>query len=236
MGGGWGVKLLATSDRQTEARELKQRPRNPLYDFSILATLALIIFLIAILYSNLHHILDYLNVLKLFAVQEREDNVLNSRVSASVNVVFYAFTSLFGGLVLLVVFYHAKAELGLSKWFVISNMVEATLNWLVLSTLLFVSVVGKYVLLAIMTSLFGWREHLPAHYFNFVRLLFFAFMIAGACCLFFFVVNERSASAYASLSWIFVGALLIWCLLIALKLMARIAPRFFHLFSYLCAS
>lgn len=216
--------------------DLKPRAQQPLYNFSILATITLVIFFIALLYTNLHHMLDYMNVLKLFAIQEREDNVMNSRVSASVNVVFYLFTSLLGGLVLLIIFNHSHNELGLSKWFLAASFGEAAFRWLVLSTLVLLLILAKFILIAMMSSLFSWREHLPPHFFNFIRLIWFAFLITGASCLFLFIARAQSGAAYAQLLWILIMSLLLWCLLVSLKLTARIRPRFFHLFSYLCAS
>jgi hypothetical protein len=236
-----GIDRLSThlSSNRTGAQntsELKERAPNFFMDFCIVGTIFLLICLIMLMYTNAHLTFDYFNFLKLFSIQEREDSLLNSRISASTNILFYAFAALLGAFVLLIIFHNANFELRIAQYFQVRGFGHGLMQWLVLGGIIFALLILKLIVVAFTTSLFSWRDQAPIHYFNFIRLTFFIFSMNALLCLIFFVLGVEHAGAYAFLANVIVFWLAVWIIVIGLKLLRRVSLSFFHLFSYLCAS
>lgn len=212
------------------------RPIDVYLDFSILASLILIVFFIFLFTSNPKLTLDYFNFVRLFSVQEREDALLNSRISASVNILYYIFCSLFCGLTLLTIFHFGNELVSVASHFKVHSTVQGFLQWLKLSLFIFLILMGKLVLLSGLAQMFDFREAPSPQFYNYVRLVLFICILSGFVCVCYFVLKIQSPYAYSFLLGGIILLLFFWLIIIWLKLLRRSPFRFFHLFSYLCGS
>ena len=212
------------------------RPAYYFLDFSILAVLILLSVLVLLFNNNPKLAGDYFNVVRLFSIQEREDALLSSRVLSSVNMLYYGFASLFSALVLLVLFRYGELAVPAAVYFKVSTLSEGFIQWLRLAAVIFFILMVKLWLLTLLGALFQIADKTAAQFYNYVRLVFFVFGLAGAGCLIFFMANVQAAGAYILLWQGVIGLLFFWVIMASLKLMSRTALRFFQLFSYLCTT
>lgn len=221
-----------------QVSDLSNHLRSPsdYLNFSILAFLFLSIFFVALLRTNPRLTFDYFNFVRLFSIQEREDTLLNSRISASVNMLYYIFCSLLTGFTLLTIFHFGAEAIAVAKYFTIHSVLHGFWQWLKLSLLIMLALMGKLILLSALSQMFDFREAPGPQFYNYVRLTFFICTTAGLVCLCYFVFNIQSPRAYTFLLNGIILMLIFWVLMIGLKLLRRSSFRFFHLFSYLCAS
>lgn len=205
-------------------------------DFSILVSVALFLFFVVLLRTNPRLTLDYLNVVRLFSIQEREDTLLNSRISASVNILYYGFNSLLVAFILLVIFHFGGREIAIAEYFPVYSMGEGFLQWIKLSVIVMAALLAKLILLLILARMFDSKESAVIQFYNYMRLLFFTFGLAAIVCVCYFVFKIQNPEAYSFLVNCIISLLIIWVFIVGLKLLRRSSFRFFHLFSYLCAS
>ncbi len=191
---------------------------------------------VILLRTNTRLTLDYFNFGRLFTIQIREDTLLNSRISSSVNVLFYIFCSMALGFTLLTVFHFGASQISLAESFKITSVGQGLWQWLKLSTAVMIFLVVKLIILSGLTQLFNFREAIGPQFYNFIRLCFFVFTLSGLTCLCYFIFKIQSEEAY---TWVLKSInffLVFWFMVIGLKLLSRSSFRFFQLFSYLCAS
>lgn len=205
-------------------------------DFSIIVSVLLLTYFTVLLRTNPRLTFDYLNFIRLFSIQEREDTLLNSRISASVNILYYLFSSLVAGFALLTIFHFGANLIPVSESFVVNSFGKSFLQWLKISGMIFMVLLAKLILLSSLAKLFDFRDAPSPQFYNYVRLTFFVSILSGLVCICYFVFKIQSPEAYSFLLSAIVLLLFIWVVVIGLKLMRRSTFRFFHLFSYLCAS
>ncbi|MFZ1808037.1 MAG: DUF4271 domain-containing protein [Cyclobacteriaceae bacterium] len=205
-------------------------------DFSIIVSVSLLIYFVVLLRTNPRLTFDYLNFIRLFSIQEREDTLLNSRISASVNILYYLFGSLVAGFALLTIFHFGGNLIPIAESFAANSLGQTFLQWLKVSGLILIILFVKLILLLSLARLFDFREAPTPQFYNYVRLTFFASILSGVVCICYFVFKIQSPEAYSFLLSAIVLLLIFWVVVIGLKLLRRSTFRFFHLFSYLCAS
>lgn len=205
-------------------------------DFSILVSIALFLFFVVLLRTNPRLTLDYLNVVRLFSILEREDTLLNSRISSSVNILYYGFSSLLAAFILLIIFHFGGREIAIAEYFTVDSMSEGFLQWIKLSFIVMAALIAKLILLLILARLFDSKENTAIQFYNYMRLLFFTFGLAAIVCVCYFVFKIQNPEAYSFLVNCIISLLIVWVFIVGLKLLRRSSFRFFHLFSYLCAS
>ncbi|MCB0490650.1 MAG: DUF4271 domain-containing protein, partial [Cyclobacteriaceae bacterium] len=232
----WLRTTVLSVDDGRSATSNPLRPVDHFLNFSILASIIILIFFAALLQTNPRLTFDYFNFIRLFSIQEREDSLLNSRISSSVNILFYGFASMLTGFVLLTLFHFGSNEIPLAEYFPIASVGEGFWQWLKLSTVAAVVLIGKIILLSMFTSMFDLRDVTGLQFYNFVRLAFFILTVSLLMCLCYFVFKIQNPDAYNFLLNCIVVILFFWVFVVGLKLMSRTTFRFFHLFSYLCAS
>lgn len=212
------------------------RKGNFFQDFSLATTLLLSIYLVFLMGTHPRLAFDYLNASKLFSVQEREENLLASRITSRVNLLFYLFCSLFCSLILLVVFHLAGDQVPLANYFPVRSTAEGFLQWMKLSLLIALLLLCKLVIVLISAMLFKLRDTAAVQYFHFVRALFLAAGLITLISLASFVFGAQSAGLHAGLLKVGAIVLVISAAMMYLKLLGLTRYPFFHLFSYLCAS
>ncbi len=212
------------------------RPSVHFNNFIIIATFLLLFFMVGLFRANPQLTFDYLNVIKLFSIQERDEATVTGRIGASLNILYFAFVSFLFALLILILFQFSNDRFSLSTYFITESTAKAFGIWLLLSAIVFVVLILKLFLIFIFSQLFGLRDTVRFQFFHFVRLLFISCMGVGLVLISFFVVGTSSAGAFAGLLFIAATLVLISVAFLFLKLLGRTGLPVFHLFSYLCAS
>src|SRR5258708_13152560 len=109
----------------TGSQELIILPPTFFRDYSIIITAFLLLFLLVLFRTNPQLTLDYFSFAKIFSVQERNENLLVSRIASSVNLLFYLFCALLGGFLLSTVFYFAGSYFLAAKSISITSFGDA---------------------------------------------------------------------------------------------------------------
>ena len=214
---------------------LTKRKTAYFFDFSIIASLLVFAYLIVLLRTLPRLATNYFNVFRLVSLQEREGNLMGSRVSSTANMLFYVFGGLLAGLVLTIVFYYGSGKASFPP-FNISSVWHGFLQWIKWSAIVLILLLFKLALTYTLTGLFKISELVPFHFYNFLRLHFFVFGAAALLSLGYFIFNGQNPEFYSNLFYGIAFITIFWVLLIYLKLLAKVPFRFFHLFSYLCIS
>jgi hypothetical protein len=234
-----GIERLTTQIVKATSADaepaLTKRKANYFFDFSIMASLFVLAYFIVLIRTLPRLATNYFNVLRLVSLQEREENIMGSRVSSTANMLFYVFGGLLAGLVLTIVFYYGSAKTSFPLFF-IDSVWDGFSQWIKWSALVLILLLFKLVLTYALSAMFNIGELVPFYFFNFLRLHFFVFGMGALLSLGYFIFKGQSPEFY---SYLFYGIGFItffWVILIYLKLLTKVPFRFFHLFSYLCIS
>ena len=227
---------VVSKTKRVASNEYELRSKNYFLNFTILSSLILIIYFVVLFRSNPRLTVDYFNFFKLFAVYEREENLLNTRIVSSVNLLFYLFSCLMCALLVLIIFHNGHNEISLAKSFSENSIVQCFLQWMKLTVIFLTLYASKYLLITTFSYLFKMKEHIALQFFNYLRLSFCVFLLLIVMQVYNFISEGVNPKFYLNLLWIISAAMVFWVMMIFLKLMARRSHKFFQLFSYLCAS
>ncbi len=205
-------------------------------DFVILASFLLLTSWIVLFRMNPRLTVDYLNVVKLFSIQERDEAIVAGRIGSSINLFFFALVSFLLGLLFIIIFHLAPDRLRLAANFHVLSTAQSFLIWLLLSAFIFVVLIGKLVLVVSFSLLFGLRDTVRFQFFNFIRLLFVATTLMGCVAIVYFILQTQQAGYFYHLLTMGSLLVLLGTTLLFMKLLARTSFPIFHLFSYLCAT
>ncbi len=227
------VSLLAPAGLQT-TNDL----RRPVFfrDYGILASSILLIFFLVLFRTNPQLTLDYFSFAKIFSVQERNENLLASRITSSANLLFYVFCALLTGFLLSAVFYSANAYFQVSRFVMIQSFSEAFGVWVRLSLFILLLLAAKLVIVLFFSSLFNFRETVSFQFFNFLRFVLFTSVVMALLSLAYFIFKGEHGIFYERLIVLALLLMSAGSVMVLIKLLARAPFSFFHLFSYLCAS
>ena len=205
-------------------------------DFAIVGVLILMVMLIVIIQINPKLASDYFSVAKIFSMREGEDGQSHSRITSSINILFYAYCSLMLGYFLMVIFHYVPIHYASATSYQADTFLGAVIQWLELSVIVLVLCFAKITLVYSLSFLFGMPEIGGIHFFNWVRLLLGVFGILTVVLFLYFVSHGHQEGFYIFLlrimSWVLAG----WMILIIFKLYRQAGHSMFHLFSYICAT
>jgi len=205
-------------------------------DFAIIGMLVLMIMLIVIIQLNPKLASDYFSVTKIFSVREGEDSQAYSRITSSINILFYVYSSLMLGYYLMIVFHFLPLQYTAALLFQATSFWEAVFQWLELSLIVLGLFFLKIMLVYGLSFVFGMREIGGIHFFNWVRLLLGVFGVLTIVLFLYFITHGHREGFYIFLltimSWVLAG----WTILIIFKLHRQMGHSMFHLFSYICAT
>ncbi len=216
--------------------ELGKRTNDGFLDFAILAFMILLMVFGILFRANPKLMFDYLNVAKIFSLRQREENLLSNRVASSTNILYYIFTSFLIAALLMVVIQQGNTSINAAQYFKFDSALKGFLNWMLLGLLITGLLFCKLIIIYSFSMLFKLRGTLQLHFFNFVRVLILISIIISIILLALFV-GYQSLTLYKYVLF-FIANLIFICWIIAtyLKLLTNTSFRFFHLFSYLCAT
>ena len=213
---------------------------NPNYsafrDFAIIGIMVLLIMIITIIKLNPKLASDYFSISKIFSMREAEDGPSKSRITNSINILFYAYSSLMLGYFLMIVYHFLPHEYPTALYFQPTTFWDAILEWGELSLIVLALFFVKIVMVYGLSYIFGMKEVGSVHFFNWVRLLVGVFGVLTVIVFFYFIMRGAREGFYDfllhAIAWVFVG----WMVLIILKLQRQLPHSMFHLFSYICAT
>jgi hypothetical protein len=236
-----GVRRLKTSIislAATPKADLGTDARTPTFfrDYGILASAILLMFFLILFRTNPQLTLDYFSFAKIFSVQERNENLLASRITSSANLLFYLFCALLTGFLLSAVFYTAGSYFFISQFVNIHSLSSAFGVWVRLSLFILLLLAAKLVIVLIFSSLFNFRETVSFQFFNFLRFVLFTSVVMSLLSLGYFIFKGEQSVFYERLIVLALMLLSAGSVMVLIKLLARAPFSFFHLFSYLCAS
>lgn len=216
--------------------EFREQQFSSFRDFAIIGMLILMVMLIVIIQLNPKLAADYFSVTKIFSMREGEDSQAYSRITSSINILFYAYSSLMLSYYLMIIFHFLSPHYAIALAFEATTFWEAIFQWLELSLLMLGLFFLKIVLVYGLSFVFGMREIGGIHFFNWVRLLLGVFGVLTVILFLYFISHGYRESFYGFLlgmmSWVLAG----WTVLIILKLSRQMDHSIFHLFSYICAT
>ncbi len=205
-------------------------------DFAIIGVLILMIVLIVITQLNPKLASDYFSVSKIFSVREGEETQTYSRITSSINILFYVYSSLMLGYYLMIIFHFLPSQYRAAMFFQSSTFWEAVIHWLQLSLIVLGLFFAKIVLIYGLSFVFGMGQIGGFHFFNWVRLLLGVFGVLSIVVFLYFITHGQRESFYffflSTMAWV----LACWIVLIVLKLWRQMDRSLFHLFSYICAT
>jgi hypothetical protein len=237
-----GIRSLSTSILSSSPavptfdQTLYPRKENFFLNFALITVLLVCIHLAFLMGTHPRLTFDYLNASKLFSIQEREENLLASRVTSRVNLLFYLFCCLFCSTTLLLVFHLTKDVVPLAHHFPIRSTGEGFFQWIRLSTILASIFIVKMVIVFVFSDLFKIKDVAAIQYFHFIRALILAAGLITVFSILNFIFKGPMGGLHFILLKAGAGVLVLSALMMYLKLLRLTRYHFFHLFSYLCAS
>jgi len=205
-------------------------------DFAITGMLVLMIMLIVIIQLNPKLASDYFSISRIFSMREGDDSQAYSRITSSINILFYAYCSLMLGYYLIIIFHFLPSHYSVAVAFQPETFWSAIVQWLELSMIILMLFAAKIILIYVLSYVFGMSEIGGIHFFNWVRLLLGVFGVLTIVLFLYFIPHGQRENFYVFLlgimAWIMAG----WTILIILKLQHQLGHSMFHLFSYICAT
>jgi hypothetical protein len=117
-----------------------------------------------------------------------------------------------------------------------SSLYRLVAWWFLISLLFFFLLMAKLLLIWIMSKLFNFRDLVRFQYFNFVRSLYGAMILAGLFSAGYFIGQSQNPDFFSYLIWGVCLILVLSTVFFYFKLLGRTGSSVFHLFSYLCGS
>jgi hypothetical protein len=233
--GGLHTHIISRAPVKTVEAELPMR-FSSFRDFVIIGMLILISVLIIVVQLNPKLAADYFSIIKMFFLREGEDSQIYSRITNSINFLFYAYCSLMIGYYLMIIFRFIPSEYVVALAFQSDSFGEAMLLWTKLSAIILTIIFLKVLLVYVLSGMFGLTEIAGIHIFNWIRALLVLFGSLTLILFFYFILHGHNENFHIVLlkiiSWLLIG----WMVLIILKLSKRMSHSMFHLFSYICAT
>jgi hypothetical protein len=227
--------LLSPSPLTQSTVELPMR-FSSFRDFVIVGMLILVSVLIVVVQLNPKLASDYFSIIKMFFMREGEESQIYSRITSSINILFYVYCSLMIGYYLMIIFRFIPSHYVVALGFQSDSFGGAMFLWIKLSAIVLLIVFFKVVLVFFLSRMFGLTEIAGIHIFNWIRLLLVVFGTLTMVLFFYFILHGQNENFHIVLlkviSWLLVG----WMFLIILKLSKRLSHSMFHLFSYICAT
>ena len=232
------VKTIQTDFIVRASLENERFTRGPtdFNDFVILSALLLFGFFVILFRSNTRLTTDYLNLAKVFSIQEREEAIVTGRIGSSVNILFFVFISLLCGLLLMITFHWGPPVLHFSSKVSIQSTAAAFIGWLLFSITIFSVLITKLLLIWLMSSLFGFKGVVRFQFFNFIRSLYVVSVLMSIALLGYFIFEMEKTNFFYFLLASAGGFMILSAFFLYFKLLTRTSSSVFHLFSYLCGS
>jgi hypothetical protein len=201
-------------------------------DFCTSCALVLLIAFVALFRASPRLALDYFNFLRLFSWQDRESNLLAGRLTTSINIFYFLFTSAFASLISIVLARFIPSQMTLSQELSFTSIGGGFLIWLILTAVIFLILMLRLILVNVMGSLFNVPEA-NLQFFQLVRAILLNVVIWSAIGI-FYVIFQRGTTLFSYAPDIITGIFVVVIGVMFIKLMNRGSFTISYLFFYLC--
>lgn len=230
-----GVRSLSTLLIDPSHKDdLARFPRSgaAFSDFCTSCALVLLIAFVALFRASPCLALDYFNFLRLFSWQDRESNLLAGRLTTSINIFYFLFTSAFASLISIVLARFIPSQMTLSHELSFTSIGAGFLIWLILTAVIFLILMLRLILVNVMGSLFNIPEA-NLQFFQLVRAILLNVVIWSAIGI-FYVIFQRGTTLFSYAPDIITGIFVVVIGVMFIKLMNRGSFTISYLFFYLC--
>ncbi|QSE98335.1 DUF4271 domain-containing protein [Fulvivirga lutea] len=212
------------------------RSKESFKSFYIAAWIIILVYLAALLTYYPRMLDEYFRVTRAFSPRELDENLLKNRIFTGTNISFYVFISLSLGL-LIISTIHLSGLFPEQLRYYPDTMLMGLINWLFISLLVLASILLKYIIISVFTSLFQLKDFLSNHFYNFLRLgLIITMPLNVFIGVVYFGIYQYPHTIYQSVYSLLLYASLLVVAIIYLKLMNSGGYKNLHLFSYLCGT
>lgn len=235
------LRILLSSRGNEQNLDLNQvvvvsipRSGNAFSDFFAIALLIVLIIAATLYNYTARLLLGFFNVQRAFSAREIEEQLTKGRSFSGSYINIYVFHALMVALILTALAYHGIFSARIVAQF--TSFWKILLIWIQVALVLLFWIVLKQFIIYSFTSLFNIRSVFNNHFYNYIRLgLIFSTISLLAIVLHTYIFGA-SQNGFYTIFLIYVAALIVRSLIIFLKLMGMVRFKFFHLFSYLCAT
>ena len=205
-------------------------------NFYLLALLLFLILLSAVYNLNPRNFREFYSLSKTFSVKLRYDNISSLKVFNWPNILIVATHCLLISYMLMVIL----SLLGEPVPYLRTNidgLMAAIWRWISLAMLVFLFILGKYLLIKLLSAMMNLRELDQIHFFEFIRISIFIYTM-GFILMAVLLLGFYSPTATHFLWVIYLIAFLsvVRILLLYLKFLRLSTFRNLYLFSYLCTT
>jgi hypothetical protein len=230
------IEIIKVNKSEEDHAQLSVRRGEFEKDFYILATIVLLIILAVLLSTNPRFTSEYLNIRRVLAFRDRDENILNARLSSPINLVYYSFCAMITSLVFIILLNSDPTQYELSRYTESTSLLGAMFRWILISFIILLLIVAKIFLLYSLTRMYNIRGFLPLHHFNFIRLSLITFGLGLVFSLAYMLSGLTFEGFHSKVLVILCWVYGIWGLILFLKLINKAEFRISHLFSYICGS
>lgn len=232
--GYFGIEALGIEEKKTE-NLLQKRSKTEFYDFYFLA-LIIVIFLVAV-YKMIYPLVlaSIITPVSVFSAEDfSESNSIQKFFS--IDVIFFI---LIVNMLLSMLGMAVIQGAGISRWlaFVNGDLNQLFLNWLLVTLILFVVTIFKFLFLRFLAFIFDFGKFEFSHFFYLLRIIsILVFLLVVVIALFALNDPEKIPLAIqfglTSFFWVYVFGIF----MLFLMMMKRVSFKKYHLFAYLCTA
>jgi len=220
--------------KNTNTTNLYHRINSNQSDFFVIGSILLIIGFSLLFKTNPRLMLDYLSILKMVSLREREGVLSSNRITSAVNILFYVFVCYLVSFLILTWFPKTFNESYLNNIDYI--FINTFSNWNVLAGIILILFVGKFMLIALFSFIFRLKGSLYLHFYNFIRVVILICIVITALTLSLYISHSHQDQFINICYWVILFISSGWLLVAYLKLLTNSTFSFSHLFFYLCVT
>jgi Domain of unknown function (DUF4271) len=199
-------------------------------DIIITASIFLLILVVILLNTNTVGTKEYFNIAKVFSTKYGDEESAMMRLNSANNVFLILLVA---GLISLNFFGYFGIQTYREKSF---DIMDHFFFLTLILAIIFSVLMLKLAIIVISSRLFRLSEFASSQYFNFLRMLLFAFTFTSIILITAFMLGIEINLLKVVLKNVIIGLIVLFVITTFLKLSARRDFTVFHLFSYLCAS
>lgn len=225
----------STEQRNTDqAKGPAPRTRDFFRDFVVVATLVILMLVAMAKAVNQKLLSDYFSLPQLFLGRDTDEAMHYGRMIRSSNLLFYILCALMMGLFMHLVLAFSPAPLAGFWNSTPTSFFSALRQWLLLTLVVALSFVVKWVLVFLTSHLFGFPGIVRHYLFNWIRTLLLVLAPFLILMVGYYLIAGGNAGLYHFLFGAILWVLLFWIFIILYKVRVRVGFSLFHIICYLC--
>ncbi len=216
-----------------EISTIRSRIINPFTNNFLVGVLLIVAFMAFTVNKFPKDSADYGNMARSLAVTNRDEALISSRPLSRSNIVFSSLNSLLLGFLIVSLSFFNPEVFN----FPILTSYPFILRWLIVSIIIFVSIILKYALISVFSSIFSLGEFRYIQFFNSIRFSIGVSLISFSILSITYLTTRMDhLTVYPLIIYGFVFMIVIRTIILFFKLMNYSSYKISHLFFYLCGT